>query len=320
MLIRAAESSSAGETRERRGRRTTGTCNPPALPGPDPRRGAPRRGVRRRRAERAGTCVGLMSGSALSHATRVPAPGSLSRPPAGTLDRKPGGPALSARRNRSPKGDSRRSGRESRLAIRDIVKYGDPRLVARNAPLLDFTDPSLLQLIEDLKQTCWAAPGLGLAAPQIGVNLRIAIVDLSVGKDPSQVLVLVNPVVVDTQGSIRDEEGCLSLPGPRRDGRTAREGDRRGLRRAWKEADTRRAGSSRPGVLPRDRPPRPASVRGPALVPEEGSRPEEGPQAPEDRAPGRSGPGLRAHLVEDLDALRSARPKCAAKSSRCSSS
>jgi peptide deformylase len=98
------------------------------------------------------------------------------------------------------------------LAIRDIVKYGDPRLVARNEPLLDFTDPSLPRLIEDLKQTCWAAPGLGLAAPQIGVNLRIAVVDLSVGKDPSQVLVLVNPVVVDAQGSIRDEEGCLSLP------------------------------------------------------------------------------------------------------------
>ena len=98
------------------------------------------------------------------------------------------------------------------MAIRDIVKYGDPRLVARNEPVRDFADPSLPGLIEDLKQTCWAAPGLGLAAPQIGVNLRVAIVDLSVGKDPSQVLVLVNPVVVGTQGSIRDEEGCLSLP------------------------------------------------------------------------------------------------------------
>jgi peptide deformylase len=98
------------------------------------------------------------------------------------------------------------------VAIRDIVKYGDPRLVARNEPLTDFDDPSLAALIEDLKQTCWAAPGVGLAAPQIGVNRHIAIVDLSVGKDPSQVLVLINPVVVDAQGSIRDEEGCLSLP------------------------------------------------------------------------------------------------------------
>ncbi len=98
------------------------------------------------------------------------------------------------------------------MAIRDIVKYGDRRLVACNEPVTDFDDPSLPALIEDLKQTCWAAPGLGLAAPQIGVNRTIAIVDLSVGKDPSRVLVLVNPVVVDAQGSIRDEEGCLSLP------------------------------------------------------------------------------------------------------------
>lgn len=98
------------------------------------------------------------------------------------------------------------------MAVREIVKFGDPRLVARNEPVTDFEDPSLLRLIEDLKQTCWAAPGLGLAAPQIGVNLHIAIVDLSVGKDPSQVLVLANPVVVAAEGTIRDEEGCLSFP------------------------------------------------------------------------------------------------------------
>jgi peptide deformylase len=98
------------------------------------------------------------------------------------------------------------------VAIRDIVKFGDPRLVARNEAVADFDDPSLPALIEDLKQTCWAAPGLGLAAPQIGVNRHIAIVDLSVGKDPSQVLVLINPVIVEAQGTIRDEEGCLSFP------------------------------------------------------------------------------------------------------------
>ncbi len=98
------------------------------------------------------------------------------------------------------------------MAIREIVKFGDPRLVAPNEPVLDFDDPSLPGLLEDLRQTCWAAPGLGLAAPQIGVNRHVAIVDLSVGKDPSQVIVLINPVVVDAQGSIRDEEGCLSFP------------------------------------------------------------------------------------------------------------
>jgi len=98
------------------------------------------------------------------------------------------------------------------VAIREIVKYGDSRLVAKNAAVELFDEPSLAALLQDLKETCWAAPGVGLAAPQIGVNLRVAIVDLSVGKDPSQVLVLVNPVIADVQGTIRDEEGCLSFP------------------------------------------------------------------------------------------------------------
>jgi peptide deformylase len=98
------------------------------------------------------------------------------------------------------------------LAIRDIVKYGDPRLIAPNEPVTAFDDPALHELIRDLKETCWAAPGLGLAAPQIGVNRRVAVVDLSVGKDPSKVIVLVNPVVVERRGKVRDEEGCLSLP------------------------------------------------------------------------------------------------------------
>jgi peptide deformylase len=98
------------------------------------------------------------------------------------------------------------------VAIREIVKYGDPRLVAENAAVEAFDDPALAALLRDMRETCWAAPGVGLAAPQIGVNLRVAIVDLSVGKDPSQLLVLVNPVIVDAQGSVRDEEGCLSLP------------------------------------------------------------------------------------------------------------
>jgi len=97
------------------------------------------------------------------------------------------------------------------MAIRDIVKYGDPRLVARNEPVAEF-GPSLDSLVRDLLDTCWSAPGYGLAAPQIGVNRHIAVVDLSVGKDPSEVLVLINPRVVDASGQIRDEEGCLSFP------------------------------------------------------------------------------------------------------------
>ena len=98
------------------------------------------------------------------------------------------------------------------MAIRDIVRYGDERLVAKNEDVTDFEDPSLRELIRDLFETGWAAPGLGIAAPQIGVNKRVCVVDLSVGKDPSQALVLINPRVVDAEGNVRDEEGCLSFP------------------------------------------------------------------------------------------------------------
>jgi len=94
--------------------------------------------------------------------------------------------------------------------IRDIVRYGDPRLLAGNHPVDGEED--LSGLLADMVETCHAAPGIGLAAPQIGVNKRIAIVDLSVGADPAALIVLVNPVVVDESGEQREEEGCLSVP------------------------------------------------------------------------------------------------------------
>jgi peptide deformylase len=96
-------------------------------------------------------------------------------------------------------------------AIRDIVRYGDPRLLSANAE----ADPSaedLPRLLADMVATCHAAPGIGLAAPQIGINRRVAIVDLSVGDDPDALIVLVNPVVVEESGEQREEEGCLSVP------------------------------------------------------------------------------------------------------------
>jgi peptide deformylase len=96
--------------------------------------------------------------------------------------------------------------------IRDIVKFGDPRLLAENREVTVF-DRELSSLIADLVETCHAAPGLGLAAPQVGVNERVAIVDLSVGKDASSVVVLVNPRIVSEDGEIRSDEGCLSIPG-----------------------------------------------------------------------------------------------------------
>jgi peptide deformylase len=95
--------------------------------------------------------------------------------------------------------------------IRDIVRYGDPRLTAENAEV-DPAREDLSGLVAEMVATCHAAPGVGLAAPQIGVNKRVAIVDLSVGADPNGVIVLVNPVIVETSGEQKDEEGCLSVP------------------------------------------------------------------------------------------------------------
>ena len=98
------------------------------------------------------------------------------------------------------------------MAIRPILIYGDPRLEAPNEPVTEF-DGALGDLVQDLLETGWKAPGLGLAAPQIGVNLRLATIDLSVGKDPGAPVVLANPEIVTTEGSISLEEGCLSFPG-----------------------------------------------------------------------------------------------------------
>jgi peptide deformylase len=95
--------------------------------------------------------------------------------------------------------------------IRDILRYGDPRLLAVNAPI-DTASRDLPELLADMVETCHAAPGIGLAAPQIGVNDRLAIVDLSVGADPNSLIVLINPVILETSGEQKEEEGCLSVP------------------------------------------------------------------------------------------------------------
>jgi len=95
--------------------------------------------------------------------------------------------------------------------IRDILRYGDPRLTAENAEV-DPSAENLSVLLADMVETCHAAPGVGLAAPQIGINKRVAIIDLSVGADPGAVIVLVNPVVVEESGEQKEDEGCLSVP------------------------------------------------------------------------------------------------------------
>ena len=97
--------------------------------------------------------------------------------------------------------------------IRPILKYGDRPLHAAAAPVERF-DEDLHQLLRDMAETMYAAPGIGLAAPQIGVPARVFVIDLSVVKEPGGRLVeVVNPEFVSCDGIQLEEEGCLSLPG-----------------------------------------------------------------------------------------------------------
>ena len=98
------------------------------------------------------------------------------------------------------------------MAILPIRIYPDPVLRAKCRKVEEF-DARLRKLASDMVETMHAAPGVGLAAPQVGVDLRLAVVDVSVGEDPSLLKVLVNPEVVRREGQESDVEGCLSLPG-----------------------------------------------------------------------------------------------------------
>jgi peptide deformylase len=96
--------------------------------------------------------------------------------------------------------------------IHPIVKYGHPVLEQRGEDITEFDTPELHQLIEDMFESMYAAKGVGLAAPQIGVGKRLAVIDVSTGEDPAQKIVLINPEIVKKEGSQKSEEGCLSLP------------------------------------------------------------------------------------------------------------
>jgi peptide deformylase len=98
------------------------------------------------------------------------------------------------------------------MAIREVVKYGNPVLHSPSAPVKTI-DETITRLVEDMVATMYAAPGIGLAAPQIGVPLRVIVIDLSVGEDKGQLITLVNPELVEKEGEQRHEEGCLSVPG-----------------------------------------------------------------------------------------------------------
>ncbi len=98
------------------------------------------------------------------------------------------------------------------MAIIPIRVYPDPVLRVRCREVESF-DRDLRRLASDMIETMYAAPGVGLAAPQVGVEQRLAVVDVSVGKDRSALKVLVNPELVEERGLDVDVEGCLSIPG-----------------------------------------------------------------------------------------------------------
>jgi peptide deformylase len=96
--------------------------------------------------------------------------------------------------------------------IYPITKYGVPVLEKPAAPVTKF-DAELEKICGDMFESMYAAQGVGLAAPQIGLAMRLAVIDVSLGKNPEAKLVLANPEIIYTEGEQREEEGCLSLPG-----------------------------------------------------------------------------------------------------------
>ena len=96
--------------------------------------------------------------------------------------------------------------------ILNVVKYGDPILTRRAEEVADF-DETLHKLIDNMFETMYGAPGVGLAAPQVGVLKRLFVMDCSSGKDKKQKVVLINPVIEIEEGEQVGDEGCLSFPG-----------------------------------------------------------------------------------------------------------
>jgi peptide deformylase len=96
--------------------------------------------------------------------------------------------------------------------LRPILRLGDS-ILSEPARPVDAITPEIEKLIDDMIETMYAAPGIGLAAPQVGIALRIFVLDLSVGRDPAALHVMINPEFVERDGMQLEEEGCLSLPG-----------------------------------------------------------------------------------------------------------
>jgi peptide deformylase len=95
--------------------------------------------------------------------------------------------------------------------ILPILKYGSPELKTASNPVNCF-DAELEKIAKNMIETLYSAPGIGLAAPQIGLNIQLTTIDLSAGEDPSQLIVICNPQIVSMEGEQKSDEGCLSIP------------------------------------------------------------------------------------------------------------
>lgn len=125
--------------------------------------------------------------------------------------------------------------------IRTILTYPNPELKKKSAPVTIITDP-IRQLVHDMTETMYAAPGVGLAAPQIGAHQRVIIIDISGKNEPPDLIIAINPVIVHAEGEAYEEEGCLSVPdyaaNVRRYARVIVKAlDLEGIERTWKAED-----------------------------------------------------------------------------------
>jgi peptide deformylase len=97
------------------------------------------------------------------------------------------------------------------MAVLEILKYPHPILKKKSQPIKKI-DQTIRQLAQDLAETMYAAPGVGLAAPQVGHSLRLAVIDVTPADQPKNLMVLINPQIVEAEGECSWEEGCLSVP------------------------------------------------------------------------------------------------------------
>jgi peptide deformylase len=125
--------------------------------------------------------------------------------------------------------------------IRTILTYPNPELKKKSAPVPVISD-AVRELVRDMSESMYAAPGVGLAAPQIGVHQRVIIIDISAKNEPPDLIVAINPTIVHAEGEAYEEEGCLSVPdyaaNVRRYSRVIVKAlDLEGAERTWKAED-----------------------------------------------------------------------------------